>query len=139
MFSSAAWRVRRRKPPTDRVQLARLVAIQEISDLIGRYCMAFDDEDWAQLDTMWTDDAAFVVEDQAFETRIVLMDFLSHCLPPGYKTKHMISRPIVAMTRAMTTLAGASTCTGRASIRATKPDIEVLAGARMATMVGFSA
>ena len=35
-------------------QLARLVAIQEISDLIGRYCMAFDDEDWAPLDTMWT-------------------------------------------------------------------------------------
>ena len=75
--------------------LERLVAIQEISDLIGRYCMAFDDEDWSVLDEMWTDDAAFVVDDQAFETRAVLMDFLSHCLPPGYKTKHMISRPVV--------------------------------------------
>ena len=75
----------------------RLVAIQEISDLIGRYCMLFDDEDWAGLDELWTDDAAFVVEDQAFEGRAVLMDFLSHCLPPGYRTKHMISRPVVEL------------------------------------------
>jgi hypothetical protein len=77
--------------------LARLVAIQEISDLIGRYCMLFDDEDWAGLDELWTDDAAFVVEDQAFEGRTVLMDFLSHCLPRGYRTKHMISRPVVEL------------------------------------------
>ena len=83
--------------------LARLVAIQEISDLIGRYCMAFDDEDWSRLDEMWTDDAAFVVEDQAFETRAVLMDFLSHCLPPGYRTKHMISRPVVEVSEDGTT------------------------------------
>jgi hypothetical protein len=75
--------------------VARLVAIQEISDLIGRYCMLFDDEDWAGLDELWTDDAAFVVEDQAFEGRAVLMEFLSHCLPSGYRTKHMISRPVV--------------------------------------------
>jgi 3-phenylpropionate/cinnamic acid dioxygenase small subunit len=77
--------------------IARLVAIQEISDLIGRYCMLFDDEDWAGLGELWTDDAAFVVEDQAFEGRGVLMDFLSHCLPPGYRTKHMISRPVVEL------------------------------------------
>jgi hypothetical protein len=77
--------------------LARLVAIQEISDLIGRYCMLFDDEDWAGLDELWTDDAAFVVEDRAFEGRTVLIDFLSHCLPPGYRTKHMISRPLVVL------------------------------------------
>jgi hypothetical protein len=83
--------------------LARLVAIQEISDLIGRYCMLFDDEDWAGLDELWTDDAAFVVEDQAFEGRTVLMDFLSHCLPGGYRTKHMISRPVVELGDAGTT------------------------------------
>ena len=77
--------------------LARLVAIQEISDLIGRYCMLFDDEDWAGLDELWTDDAAFVVEDQAFEGRSVLMRFLSTCLPSGYRTKHMISRPVVVL------------------------------------------
>jgi hypothetical protein len=73
----------------------RLVAVQEVSDLIGRYCMLFDDEDWAALDDLWTDDAAFAVDDQAFVGRGVLMDFLSHCLPPGYRTKHMISRPLV--------------------------------------------
>jgi hypothetical protein len=77
--------------------LDRLVAIQEISDLIGRYCMLFDDEDWVGLDELWTDDAAFVVEDDAFEGRVVLMDFLSKCLPPGYRTKHMISRPVVEL------------------------------------------
>jgi hypothetical protein len=77
--------------------LQRLVSIQDISDLIGRYCMLFDDEDWAALDLLWTDDAAFVVEDQAFETRVVLMEFLSTCLPAGYRTKHMISRPVVEL------------------------------------------
>ena len=77
--------------------LERLVAIQEISDLIGRYCMLFDDEDWAGLDELWTDDAAFVVEDQAFEGREVLMGFLSTCLPKGYRSKHMIARPLVEL------------------------------------------
>jgi hypothetical protein len=75
--------------------LERLVAVNEISDLIGRYCMLFDDEDWAGFAELWTDDAAFAVDDQAFEGREVLMDFLSHCLPPGYRTKHMIARPLV--------------------------------------------
>jgi SnoaL-like domain len=75
----------------------RLVAIQEISDLIGQYCMLFDDEDWAGLDELWTEDATFVVEDAAFEGRTVLMDFLSSCLPSGYRTKHMISRPVVEL------------------------------------------
>jgi hypothetical protein len=77
--------------------LERLTAIHEIGDLIGRYCMLFDDEDWVGLDELWTDDAAFAVDDQAFEGREVLMEFLSHCLPPGYRTKHMISRPLVEL------------------------------------------
>jgi hypothetical protein len=77
--------------------LERLIAVQEISDLIGRYCMLFDDEDWAGLDLLWTDDAAFVVDDAAFEGREVLMEFLSNCLPDGYRTKHMISRPVVEL------------------------------------------
>jgi hypothetical protein len=77
--------------------LERLVAVHEISDLIGRYAMCFDDEDWAGLDQLWTDDAAFVVEDRAFEGRQVLMDFLSTCLPAGYRTKHMNGRPLVEL------------------------------------------
>lgn len=77
--------------------LERLIAVNEISDLIGRYCMLFDDEDWAGLDGLWTDDAAFVVEDAAFEGRRAVMDFLSTCLPVGYRSKHMISRPLVEL------------------------------------------
>ena len=75
--------------------IERLVAIQEISDLIGRYCMLFDDEDWAEFEHLWTADAAFVVDDIAFEGRQTLIDFLSGCLPAGYRSKHMISRPLV--------------------------------------------
>lgn len=77
--------------------LDRLVAVQEISDLIGRYCMLFDDEDWDALAQLWTHDAAFVVDDQAFAGRGRLMEFLSTCLPPGYRTKHMIARPLVEL------------------------------------------
>ncbi|WP_116996467.1 nuclear transport factor 2 family protein [Desertimonas flava] len=77
--------------------LERLLAVEEISDLIGRYCMLFDDQDWAGLNELWTDDAAFVVEDTAFEGRSTLMTFLSTCLPAGYRSKHMISRPLVAI------------------------------------------
>jgi 3-phenylpropionate/cinnamic acid dioxygenase small subunit len=75
--------------------LERLIAVHEISDLIGRYCMLFDDEDWDGLDELWADDAAFVVDDVAFEGRQAVMDFLSTCLPAGYRSKHMISRPVV--------------------------------------------
>ena len=75
--------------------LERLIAVQEISDLIGRYCMLFDDEDWAGLDELWTDGAVFVVDGAAFEGRRAVMDFLGNCLPAGYRTKHMISRPVV--------------------------------------------
>jgi hypothetical protein len=77
--------------------LERLNAVHEISDLIGRYCMLFDDEDWTGLDELWTDDAAFVVDDAAFEGRRAVMDFLSTCLPAGYRSKHMISRPLVEL------------------------------------------
>lgn len=73
----------------------RLVAVQEISDLIGRYWTWSIYEDWQGLEQLWTDDAAFVVEDVAFEGRRVRADFLSTCLPAGYRTKHMISRPLV--------------------------------------------
>jgi hypothetical protein len=75
--------------------LDRLVAMREISDLIGHYCMLFDDQDWEGLRKIWTDDAAFVVEDNAFEGRDVLIHFLMNCLPQGYQSKHMISPPII--------------------------------------------
>ncbi|HEY7628612.1 MAG TPA: nuclear transport factor 2 family protein [Ilumatobacteraceae bacterium] len=73
----------------------RLVEVTAISDLIGRYCMLFDDQDWAGLAEIWTEDAAFVVEETAFEPRDALLAFLSTCLPPGYQSKHMISPPVI--------------------------------------------
>lgn len=75
--------------------LTRLVETAAIADLIGRYCMLFDDQDWDGLEQLWTDDAAFVVEVTAFEPRDAMMAFLRTCLPRGYQSKHMISPPIV--------------------------------------------
>jgi hypothetical protein len=77
--------------------LERLIELRAISDVIGRYCMLFDDQDWDELDKLWTDDASFVVEENAFEGREVLMGFLRTCLPKGYQSKHMISPPIVEL------------------------------------------
>jgi uncharacterized protein (TIGR02246 family) len=75
--------------------LHRLVAHHEIGNVIGRYCMLFDDQDWDGLAELWTDDAAFIVDDKSFDGRVALLDFLRNCLPPGFQSKHMISPPII--------------------------------------------
>jgi hypothetical protein len=76
--------------------VARLLALREIDDLIGRYCILFDDQEWDALEGLWTADAAFVVDDEpGFEGRDVLMAFLRTCLPAGYQSKHVISPPVV--------------------------------------------
>lgn len=67
----------------------RLVAIEEIRDLIARYAIDYDDQNWEDFATLWAEDAAFVVEDVAFEGRERLLEFLTTCLPPGYTGKHM--------------------------------------------------
>jgi uncharacterized protein (TIGR02246 family) len=72
-----------------------LVATKEIEDLITRYCLAFDDQDWDAFRALWTDDAAFVVGDLAFEGRDTMLDFLTTCLPEGYVSKHMCSRSLI--------------------------------------------
>jgi uncharacterized protein (TIGR02246 family) len=69
--------------------LERLTAVQAIRDLVVTYAMAFDDHDWPRLSSLWTEDAAFVVGDQAFEGREAVMTFLSTCLPDDYGGKHM--------------------------------------------------
>jgi uncharacterized protein (TIGR02246 family) len=80
--------------------LLRLVAEREIANLIGRYCMLFDDQDWDGMADLWTDDAAFVIsggaaDDQRFEGRQAVLAFLRGCLPVGFQSKHMISPPLV--------------------------------------------
>ena len=77
--------------------LERLLALREIDDLIGRYCMLFDDQKWDAFAELWTDDAAFVVDGVAFKGRDVMLEFLRTCLPEGYQSKHMISPPIVEL------------------------------------------
>ena len=73
----------------------RLLAYHEIGNVIGRYCMLFDDQDWDGLADLWTADASFEVEDKIFEPREVLLDFLSTCLPAGFQSKHMIAPPVI--------------------------------------------
>ena len=75
----------------------RLIAVQAIRDLVVTYAMAFDDHDWTRLSSLWTEDAAFVVGDQAFEGREALMTFLSTCLPDDYGGKHMNPQTLVQL------------------------------------------
>jgi uncharacterized protein (TIGR02246 family) len=77
--------------------LERLVAVQAIRDLVVTYAMAFDDHDWDRLGSLWTEDAAFVVADQAFDGRETLMAFLSTCLPDDYEGKHMNPQTLVEL------------------------------------------
>ena len=73
----------------------RLLAYTEIGQLLGRYCILFDDQDWDALEDLWTEDAAFVVDGVGFEGRDVMLEFLRTCLPPGYQSKHLISPPVI--------------------------------------------
>ena len=75
--------------------LERLVAIKEIEDLITRYCFTFDEQDWDAFAELWTEDAAFVVGDMAFEGRETMLEFLMGCLPEGYVSKHLCGRSLI--------------------------------------------
>jgi uncharacterized protein (TIGR02246 family) len=69
--------------------LERLVAVQEIRDLITRYALAYDDHDWEAFGELWTEDASFVANDMVFEGRGPMLEFLTTCLPDDYFGKHM--------------------------------------------------
>ena len=73
----------------------RLLGYHEIGDVIGRYCMLFDDQDWDGLADLWTADASFEVEHKIFEPRDVLLEFLRTCLPAGFQSKHMIAPAVI--------------------------------------------
>jgi uncharacterized protein (TIGR02246 family) len=76
-------------------ELERLVAIEEIRALIATYAISFDDHDWDRFSTLWTENAAFVVGDDAFEGRETMLEFLTTCLPAGYAGKHMNSPSLI--------------------------------------------
>jgi len=69
--------------------LERLVAIQEIRDLITRYALSYDDKDWEAFGRLWTEDASFVAGGMSFEGRGPMLEFLTTCLPEDYDGKHM--------------------------------------------------
>ena len=75
----------------------RLVATQEIRDVIARYAIHYDDKDWEAFATLWAEEAAFVANGVAFEGRESLLGFLTTCLPEGYSGKHMNSPPLVEL------------------------------------------
>lgn len=76
-------------------RLGWLVARAEIEDLIARYAILFDDQDWDDFTDLWTDDASFEVGDQGFLGKEAVLEFLTTCLPDGYVSKHMLSRPLI--------------------------------------------
>lgn len=77
--------------------LEQLAARAEIADLIVRYCINFDDQNWEEFADLWTDDAAFLVEEHAFRGKRAVLDFLTNCLPAGYVSKHMLSQPLIEL------------------------------------------
>jgi uncharacterized protein (TIGR02246 family) len=75
----------------------RLQSIEEIRALIATYAISFDDHDWDRFGTLWTEDAAFVVDGQAFEGRETMLEFLTTCLPDDYGGKHMNSPSLIEL------------------------------------------
>jgi uncharacterized protein (TIGR02246 family) len=75
----------------------RLLALEQIRALIATYAISFDDHDWERFGELWTEDAAFVVGDQAFEGREAMLEFLTTCLPRDYSGKHMNSPPLIEL------------------------------------------
>jgi hypothetical protein len=75
--------------------VARMVARTEIAELLGRYCIAFDDQDWETLDSLWADDCSFLVDGVGPSGHAAVIEFLRGCLPAGYRSRHMISPPVI--------------------------------------------
>ena len=73
----------------------RLVATEQIRALIATYAISFDDHDWERFGALWAEEAAFVVDGQAFEGREAVLEFLTTCLPDDYGGKHMNSPPLI--------------------------------------------
>jgi uncharacterized protein (TIGR02246 family) len=75
----------------------RLLAIEAIRALIATYAISFDDHDWERFGELWAEEAAFVVDGQAFEGREAVLEFLTTCLPDDYGGKHMNSPPLIEL------------------------------------------
>jgi len=69
--------------------LERLVALQDIRDLVVTYAMAFDDHDWDRLGTVFTEDASWIGPGHEFAGKPAILEFMRTCLPDDYESKHM--------------------------------------------------
>lgn len=63
----------------------RLVAVEEIRALIATYAISFDDHDWDRFATLRTEDAPFVVGDDAFEGRETMLAVAWIPLPQNFE------------------------------------------------------
>jgi uncharacterized protein (TIGR02246 family) len=79
-------------------RIERLVARADITDLLTRYAIGIDDQDWDAFADLWTDDASFEVDAEGgFFGKEAVLEFLEHCLPAGYVGKHFLSQPLVEL------------------------------------------
>ncbi len=67
----------------------------EIADLLVRYAITFDDQNWPEFADLFSDDASFEIDDQGFFGKESVLEFLTTCLPDGYVSKHMLSQPLI--------------------------------------------
>ena len=81
--------------PAELGALERLVATEEIRALIASYAILYDDKDWDAFAELWTEDAAFVVGETAFEPRDAMLEFLTTCLPEDYDGKHLCGPSLI--------------------------------------------
>jgi len=77
--------------------LEQLLAREAIRDLLARYCAAFDDYDWDAWERLWTEDIVWVVDGTPIEGLDALRAFMTTCLPPEYRGKHMCSNPVIEL------------------------------------------
>lgn len=75
--------------------LELLLAREEIRNLLARYPIAFDNQDWDTWETLWTDDVAFVVDGVPIEGLPAVKKFMMECLPPDYRSKHFCANPLI--------------------------------------------
>jgi uncharacterized protein (TIGR02246 family) len=73
----------------------KLLAREEIRDLLARYAIAFDDYDWDSWEKLWTQDVVFVVDGVPIEGLAALRAFMTTCLPADYRGKHMCSPSVI--------------------------------------------
>jgi uncharacterized protein (TIGR02246 family) len=77
--------------------LEELLAREAIRDVVVRYAMSYDDHDWEQWETLWTDDVVFTVDGVPIEGLAALKAFIMSCLPEDYVSKHFLGPSLIEL------------------------------------------